>query len=442
MKRAQRIRRTAVAFAAILVGLAVMTTGCIGGKVAAQGAKVAVRAVARGVPTAAPFFEEALRLGTDALVGETLALGGGTRKGDQPGLYGGSRRSRSCDKNKLVRFLKDPAHRRKAVQWATAQGMGVDEIEGFVKKLTPVVLRNDTLVRNHDYKKGKAVGFDALLEAGIAVLVDAYGKPAVQCSCGNPLGTFEHDVDSADVTFQDKGKKWRAYDPEKVVKIEPVAEERPVTAYELVDIEDEDAGLERRAGTDGAQDKPLRDDPGAEKVPGTENAEARVPAVTDRPVQEATQILEDRGFRVQTNDGLSGGAAPGTVLDQDPAAEEQVPHGATVTLTVAPGPDPARTESPSPTSSPTDLTDKDATVMTALADETVRESPSSTSPGISSVAAGDRYPATCYGHGETTTAHGSTSALWVRLGLKSGGLGWVTATALQEDPAARGLGQC
>ncbi|MFB7256778.1 DUF6777 domain-containing protein [Streptomyces nojiriensis] len=422
-----------------------MTTGC--GKIASQGAKVAVRAVARGVPTAAPFFEAALNLGKDAPVGKTLALGGGAKKGNQPGLYGGSRNGKSCDKNKLVRFLKDPLNRRKAVQWAKTLDIDADRIEGFVEKLTPVVLRNDTLVKDHDYEEGEAVAFDALLEAGIAVLVDAYGKPVVQCSCGNPLRTFERDVDSADVTFNGngraKGKKWEAYDPRKVVKVEPVAEKQPVTTYELVDIEAKDAGLERRVGTDGAQDEALPEDPGDKKDPGTGKPDVRVPAVTGRSAQEATQILEDRGLRVRTNDGASGSATPDTVLGQDPAADKQVAPGTTVTLTLAPGPSPSATvsASPSPSSSPS-AGDPGTALLTALANAVVRKSPSSTSPKVSSVVAGGQYPAACYRYGETTDAHGSTGGTWVQLRLKSGGVGWVTGAALQEAPTAAGLRQC
>ncbi|MEU0212928.1 PASTA domain-containing protein [Streptomyces canus] len=444
----RNIRGTLVA---ILVTLAfgLTTTACTG-----VFAKVAVKAVARGAPAAAPFFSEALRLGTDTLVGEALGLEGGTKKGDQPGLYGGSRNKTGCAKSKLARFLKDPAHRRKAAEWARVQGIDVDDIEGFVKRLTPVVLRNDTLVKNHDYKKGKAVAFDALLEAGIAVLVDLYGKPVVQCSCGNPLGAFEHDVDKADVTFKGESKKWTSYDREKVVKIEPTAVKAGVKSYQLVDVDRQDAGIVRLPGTDGTRDEPLPDDPGAQ------DAEVAVPTVTDMPVEEATQILTAQGLKVQTDSGLSGsdgdsvGAAPGTVLGQSPAADEQVAKGTTVTLTVAPGAEPSVTESPSPTSSsppsssssPTDDTgtaiDTVTTMVIALADAPVRESPSSTSSQLSHVTAGGQYPATCYGSGETTNAHGSTSDIWVQLSLKSGGFGWVTATALQEDPAAGSLGQC
>ncbi|MFJ8537948.1 DUF6777 domain-containing protein [Streptomyces sp. NPDC093591] len=432
--------RASVALTAILITLSLGLTSTACTRVLT---KVAVKAVARGAPAAAPFFQEALRLGTDALVGGELALEGGTKKGDQPGLYGGSRTNRGCAKKKLVRFLLDPAHRAKAEEWARLQGIGTDEIEGFVKKLTPVVLRNDTLVKNHDYKKGKAVPFHALLEAGIAVLVDLYGQPVVQCSCGNPLDAFEHDLDSADVKFKGKSRKWRSYDPEKIVKVERPEVKEEVKRYQLVDVDEKDAGIVRLPGTDGTRDEPLPDDP------GTQDAEVVVPTVTGMSVQEATQTLSAQGLQVQTQDGPSGSAAPGTapatapgtVLGQDPAADEQVAEGTVVTLTVAPDADPPMvTESPSPTPSPTE--DTGTTTVIVLADAPVRESPSSAGAQVSHVAAGGQYPATCYGYGESVDAHGSASDLWVRLSLRSGEFGWVTATALQEDPAAGGLGQC
>ncbi|MFJ5779962.1 DUF6777 domain-containing protein [Streptomyces sp. NPDC093094] len=444
--RARRARRVRVASAAILVTvvLGLTTTAC-----GAVVKKVAVRAIARGAPAAAPFFEEAARLAMDIPVSGALALGGGTKKGDRPGLYGGSRNKRSCAKNELVRFLMDPANRQKAVEWAEAQGIEAGEIEGFVKKLTPVLLRNDTLVKNHDFKKGRAVPFDALLEAGIAVLVDLNGRPVVQCSCGNPLGTFEHDVDRAEVEFKDRNKRWKSYNPEKIVKVEPTDTEDEVRIYRLVDVDRKDAGVARLPGTDGTRDEPLPYDPGEDG----ENPGTRVPPVTDMPVEEAMDTLTAQGFQVRTEDGPSGGAVPGTVLGQDPAADEQAPEGTTVTLTVAPEVTPSGTESPevtpsgtespvttpsgteppSESPSPTEVTGE--AMVTTLADAPVHEFPSSTSPEVSEVAAGSQYPATCYDYGP----EGDT---WVQLSLRSGGFGWLTATALQEDPAAGGLGRC
>jgi len=190
-------------------------------------------------------------------------LVGGAKKGDQPGLYGGSSTTKICDKKNLARFLRKPSNRQKAEAWAAVQGIDVEDTGKFVAKLTSVILRNDTLVKNYDYRKGKAIGFDALLEAGIAVLVDSFGQPVVKCSCGNPLGAFEHDVDRVDVQFKGKHKKWRAYHPEKIVTVEPAPENRRVTTYALVDVEKENAGLERAAGADGAKGTPLPEDPGS-----------------------------------------------------------------------------------------------------------------------------------------------------------------------------------
>jgi PASTA domain len=216
-------------------------------------------------------------------------------------------------------------------------GIDVDEIGGFVGKLTPVLLRNDTLVKNHDYKKGKAVAFDALLEAGIAVLVDLYGKPVMQCSCGNPLGAFEHDVDKADVEFKGTNKKWTSYDHDKVVKVEPTDDGNEVEAYRLLDVQEPDAGLERPVGSDGAQDTSLPEDPG--KADAEDNGGyVEVPDVTQSSVEEASRILEDQGLAVETTQKPSETAGPGTVLGQSPAAGEKVPASSTVTLMVATAP--------------------------------------------------------------------------------------------------------
>jgi hypothetical protein len=270
----KRITFRAIASATLIAGLVVAAGGCVP-------ARVGVLAVARGAKAAAPFFDEALGLGFDAAVSEDRALEGGSKRGDQPGLYGGSRRRKTCDKAKLIDFLDDPSHRDRAREWAGVQGIDVKEISIFVKRLTPVVLRNDTLVKNHDFKKGKAFPYDALLQAGVAVLVDRRGRPVVKCSCGNPLGSFEHDAGSADVRFKGKGKKWK-YNPRKIIKIEPVDEDRPVESYQLLDISG-NTGLSRPAGSDGEHDKGLRRDPGEAAVPDPEPSETPIPELSEIP---------------------------------------------------------------------------------------------------------------------------------------------------------------
>ncbi|MEU4490042.1 DUF6777 domain-containing protein [Streptomyces purpurascens] len=353
MRNTRGIGRAALLMAALLSIVGPTTTACLP-------AKIAVKAVARGAPAVAPFFAEALGLTTNLPVDGPPALGGGVHKGDRPGLYGGSRNGQSCDKAKLGAFLEDPANRKKAVRWAEVLGIGRQEIGGFLKKLTPVLLRNDTLVKNHDYKKGKAVAFDALLEAGIAVLVNPNGKPVVQCSCGNPLGEFEHDVDSTEVEFKGKNKKWKSYDRDKVVKVEPTGDGDEVETYELVDVQNEDAGLERPVGSNGTEDTPLPIDPGGED----DNGHIGVPEVTGVSVEEARQILESQGLAVETTEEPSETTGPGTVLGQSPAAGERVPAEATVTLTVAaalsttePATEPPVEESTSPGATPTTTDD-------------------------------------------------------------------------------------
>ena len=61
-------------------------------------------------------------------------------------------------------------------------------VKKYIAKLHPVTLTRDTQVTNHAYTNGQAVPFQAILQAGTAVLVDEYGVPVVRCYCGNPLG--------------------------------------------------------------------------------------------------------------------------------------------------------------------------------------------------------------------------------------------------------------
>ncbi|MFF7047951.1 PASTA domain-containing protein [Streptomyces griseorubiginosus] len=59
-----------------------------------------------------------------------------------------------------------------------------------------------------------------------------------------------------------------------------------------------------------------------------------VPDVTDKDEDDASRILEDKGFKVKLRHKVSTEDA-GTVLDQDPAGGESVEKGTEITLTVA-----------------------------------------------------------------------------------------------------------
>jgi peptidoglycan hydrolase-like protein with peptidoglycan-binding domain len=325
--RHRAIRMTALGLAAGLM-LTIGAAGC-------ANSKVAVKALARGATSASPFFRTAT-LAVD-LLGTISTLEGGSKSGATPGLYGGTRKKSSCNKGQLIKYLKENAD--KAASWAEVQGINVKQIEGYIKKLTPVLLRNDTLVKNFDFdaRKKKPKSFYALLEAGVAVLIDAYGVPVVQCRCGNPMRAFDKSRDDVDINFDGdkgktdggsgkKGKEWKGFDKKKIVKVESA--EEPLDAVILVEHTAEGTGLERPTGTAGEKDQVLEVDPAAED-------DLEVPDVVGKQVEEAGQTLREAGFVAEpaaAAEGEAKSAEAGQVVRQDPQAGTVAVKGTTVTL--------------------------------------------------------------------------------------------------------------
>ncbi|MEU9354840.1 PASTA domain-containing protein [Streptomyces griseoloalbus] len=279
-----------------------------------------MKAVAAGTASLAPFFDESSGLGRDADVRSRPAHGR-LQQGDTPGLYGGTRQDTVCDAERLKRYLTESRNDRKARAWARALDLRTAEIPAYLDRLTPVLLRHDTLVRNHDYKKGKAVPFNALLQAGIAILVDERGLPAVKCSCGNPLRPFEGDKSRISVTFDDGNEKWTGYDRSEVVVVRPAS--RELERIALVDVEDPGRGVERPVGTSGEEDSAF----------GTRERRA-VPKLTGTTFGEASRRLAGRGLAV-AHDGEELPPDGARVTASDPAAGAELRFGAYVTLSVA-----------------------------------------------------------------------------------------------------------
>jgi hypothetical protein len=102
--------------------------------------------------------------------------------------FGGTGSNRVCDRDKLIEFLE--ANPERMAEWARVLGLDptIRAVEKYIAKLHPVTLTRDTQVTNHAFTNGRAVPFQAILQAGTAVLVDKYGTPVVRCFCGNPLG--------------------------------------------------------------------------------------------------------------------------------------------------------------------------------------------------------------------------------------------------------------
>jgi hypothetical protein len=174
---------------------------------------------------------------------------GGERTGDQPGLYGGTRKVAICDKDKLVKFLRDNPDKAKA--WADVHHITPAGIPAFIENLTPVVLRVDTLVTNHGYRSGEATSLQAVLQAGVGVLVDAHGVPVVKCNCGNPLTAPTKKINAEKGHYA--GAKWPEFAKKKVTTIEAPAQE--VKNLMLVD---PTLGMifSRPVGTKGESDGP------------------------------------------------------------------------------------------------------------------------------------------------------------------------------------------
>ena len=103
------------------------------------------------------------------------------------GPFGGTGSDLVCDRELLIRSLRARPDRLR--EWARV--LRVDPtssaVARYIRRLRAVTLTRDTRVTNHSFVDGKAVAYQAILQAGTAVLVDEDGKPVARCRCGNPL---------------------------------------------------------------------------------------------------------------------------------------------------------------------------------------------------------------------------------------------------------------
>ncbi|MGG2459473.1 DUF6777 domain-containing protein [Streptomyces sp. RGM 3693] len=168
--------------------------------------------------------------------------------GAAPGLYGGSRDKASCDVEKQIRYLQ--ANPDKARAFAGVQGKSAGELPAYLRSMTSVQLLVDTWVTNHGYQDGKATTYQAVLQAGTAVLVDAHGVPRVRCACGNPLTP---PTATGRQGLKTQGKPWPGFRDANVVTVQPAP--KPVRSFVL---KDPDTGqyFARPKGADGSTDQP------------------------------------------------------------------------------------------------------------------------------------------------------------------------------------------
>jgi hypothetical protein len=233
--------------------------------VRAKTASADVRLEAVHAGTANPFMDN---VGTDAVNlappgsgGAPVPGPGGTGTNTQasgkysastPGLYGGTLNNSSCDRDKMLTFLK--AHTDEGREWARVVGVQFANLDNYFAELTPVLLRADTAVTNHGFKNGKATDLQAVLQAGTAVLVDRYGAPVAKCYCGNPLS------EPASYTKPKyTGQTWSHWNPKTVIVVQKTTV--VIEKFTLVDVKTNRPFDRVRGDPTGARDAPVRSSP-------------------------------------------------------------------------------------------------------------------------------------------------------------------------------------
>ncbi|WP_406859085.1 DUF6777 domain-containing protein [Streptomyces sp. HUAS MG47] len=170
-----------------------------------------------------------------------------TVDGSADGLYGGTKNVASCNVEQQVRFLAAEPEKNKA--FASVLGISESAVPGYLRGLTPLQLRVDTRVTNHGFKDGGPTAYQAVLQAGTAVMVDDRGVPRVRCACGNPLTPPVAQKTTPKTT----GTAWPGFQQSNVVVVAPSV--TVVNIFVIYD-PDDDSWFTRKPGHHGRTDKP------------------------------------------------------------------------------------------------------------------------------------------------------------------------------------------
>jgi hypothetical protein len=248
------------------VVLAVVFTRSDGGS--GKGGEVFLQAAGKTGPD--PFTQSTAKDSSTSSVSASPATGSAPANavrgvdGGAPGLYGGTRNVSSCDVEKQIKALKAAPAKNKA--FASVAGVTPAQVPTYLRALTPVQLRMDTRVTNHGYRDGAATSYQAVLQAGTAVLIDGHGVPRVRCACGNPLTPPV----AQQTTPQRTGDSWPGYHPSDVVVVTPAP--RVINVFVIYD-PDHHEWIGRQRGDTGRHDHktepPVRRSPLTSVSPST-----------------------------------------------------------------------------------------------------------------------------------------------------------------------------
>ncbi len=280
---APRVALIAAAVVAAVV-LAVVFTRSDGGSSAAGGdGEVFLQAAGKTGPD--PFTESTAK---DSSVPPVPASPTGSSEpanavrgvdGGAPGLYGGTRSVSSCDVEKQVKALQADPAKNKA--FASVAGVQPSGVPAYLRALTPVQLRMDTRVTNHGYRDGAATSYQAVLQAGTAVLVDGHGVPRTRCACGNPLTPPVAQQTAPKRT----GDTWSSYRPSNVVVVAPST--TVINVFVIYDADHHD-WIGRHRGDTGHKDH--RTDPPARPSPSVTMSTPTPPTSPSTPTSPASPL--------------------------------------------------------------------------------------------------------------------------------------------------------
>ncbi|MFJ3234373.1 DUF6777 domain-containing protein [Streptomyces sp. NPDC086787] len=260
-------------------------------------------------------------------------------RGGEPGLYAGTPSTPSCDVEQQIKDLQaDPA---KDKAFASVAGVGPSAVPAHLRSLTPVQLRVDTRVTDHGYRDGAATSYQAVLQAGTAVLVDDRGMPRVRCASGNPL-TPPVAQRTAPKTV---GAPWPSYRPSAVVVVQPA--EQVVKDFTMFDSRHDD-WFKRRGGDHTAhEDRPTS--PPAHPVDPWATPASSPPASSSSQSSSSTPSEES-----SPSSSPPSSAGPNTPPSGSPATEPPTdkttsePSSGPTASAPAPSGRPSRPEEPAP----------------------------------------------------------------------------------------------
>ncbi|MDZ7578057.1 MAG: DUF6777 domain-containing protein [Candidatus Nanopelagicales bacterium] len=276
--------------ALIAVGLSVLVA-CSSGTAPTPVGEVFLSAASD--PGADPFTPSAanpsVTLGAASSATPSPAASGDVQSvtGTSPRVYAGSSTKTPCDKKKIKDSLGADAAKRAA--WAGVIGIGTSDVDAYLKGAAAVVLRSDTRVTNHALTNGQARPFQAVLQAGTAVLVDSTGVPRVRCACGNPLAPPTAVTEQVEYT----GTPWSGFDPGILVVIVPGPPQRELI---VVDVDD---GTDLTVPVDTPSDTPSPSQTGTSRPSRTSSPTVKPPTGTASPAnyqncaQQYAQLVID-----------------------------------------------------------------------------------------------------------------------------------------------------